>query len=34
MNPLVAYRLFRFYRKCGSPLARAIKKAVINTLKP
>jgi hypothetical protein len=34
MNPFVAARLFRFYRKSGLPRWTAIKKAVKTALQP
>jgi hypothetical protein len=34
MSPVIAYRLYRFYRRCGLRRLPAAKKAFINTLKP
>jgi hypothetical protein len=34
MNPLIAYRLLRFYLKSGLPRWTAIKKAVTKAMQP
>lgn len=34
MTPLIAYRLYKFHRRCGLPRWAAIKKAVKTALQP
>jgi len=34
MNPFIAYRLYKFNRRCGLPRWHAIKKAVKTALQP